>query len=276
MKLYNIKTNIIILITLVLVEMIGVSYIVIWREGFWSAVEHKNLHSFIYLTIIFTVIALTLCIVSGIESFIMSKIALEWRRRLTRKCLKLKLDHIEGYQQRVQDDTQTYPDLFIMLWKSYIYNGIMSLFFICVIIKQVGVMYIIFPIFYLAISTVCSRWIANPLTKLYYQNQVKEASFRQKLTRKLYGIVHRNNHNVFVKTKHIQYFQYFYGQIGVIFPYIVLANFYFTGGISFGILMQVAATISHLVDAGGVLINNYGVINKYKSCKKRLKEIKVI
>lgn len=278
MKLFNYKIQIAILIGLCLLDMSGVAYLVQWREHFWDAVSNKHYDVFLHLIVIFTAVALSLCAIGGLETYTQNKIALNWRRVLTRKVLKLEPVKfcVEGISQRGQEDCRDYPLLFMDLIRQIGMQSIMIIYFIVVIMQNTAYLFILIPIVYSIISTGISYWIAHPLIKLNYVNQVLEAAFRQSLSKLDYGRVHRNNHKMFTKTKHLNYFQYFYGQISVIFPYIILAPMYFSGAIIFGVFMQVASTISHLTDALGIILGNFDKINKYLSCRKRLKELGVI
>lgn len=277
MKLFNYKIQIVALVGLCILDMSGVAYLVQWRESFWSAVSGQDYHSFLILIGIFSAVALTLCLISGLETYVQNKLALNWRRVLTRKALRLeRLTEHEGHGQRVQEDCRDYPLLIIDLLRFFGMQGVMMVYYLVVIISHVGLLYAAIPLVYSALSTGISYYVAFPLIQLNYINQVLEAAFRQSLKRIDYAKVHRNNHKMFRKSKHLQYFQYFYNQILVIFPYLILAPLYFSGKLVFGSFMQVASTISHLTEALGSIVGNFDRINKFISCRRRLKEMHVL
>lgn len=276
MKLFNLKSHIIVLALLMVMELSGTAYLVQWRELFWSSVSDKNAHDFWQLIIIFSVVAIALCAVSGLETYLQNKIALQWRYRLTRKILGNIPTHIEGHQQRVQEDCRDYPLLILDIARFCVMQTILVIYFLYVIVHQVGTLYVVVPLLYAGTCTGISYYIAFPLIKLNYLNQVLEAGFRQSLSKLGYGKVHRNNMRMFKKTKHLNYFQYFYLQINVIFPYLLLAPLYFAATISFGVLMQVSSTISHLTDSLGMIVTRFDQVNKMLSCRKRLKEVGVL
>lgn len=277
MKQFNYKIQIVILVVLCLLDMSGTAYIVYWREGFWAAVSNKQVHQFFVLISYFTIAALLLCLIMGLEQYVMNKLALNWRRILTRKAFSIRESRtVEGHQQRIQEDCRDYPLLWINLIQLVGMQAIMSVFFIYVIAHNTGALLTLIPLVYSLSGTVLSYWVAYPLIKLNYLNQVKEAAFRQSLTRLDYAKVHRNNHELFIKTKHLNYFQYFFGQLTAIFPYLIIAGSYFSGKMVFGVYMQTASTISHLTDALGSLVNNFDKINRLLSCRKRLKEMGVL
>jgi putative ATP-binding cassette transporter len=277
MKTFNLKFNFIVLIIICIVDLSMTSYLVMWREAFWQSVNDRHLQSFLHLLYIFSAVAIGLCIVSGIETYLQNKIALNWRRILTRKAFKIKDMHLaEGHQQRIQEDCRDYPLLIIGFLQYILMQGVLVIFYIYTIYNHAGLLYVLIPVAYGVLGTGLGYYIAHPLIHLNYVNQVLEAAFRQSLTKLDYGRVHRNNHKMFVKSKHLQYFQYFYGQISVIFPYLILAPIYFGGVIAFGVFMQIASTISHLTDSLGSIVNNFDKINKMLSCRKRLHELGVI
>lgn len=277
MKIYNYKLQIAVLIFLCILDMGGLAYLVQWREEFWSAVSDKHYADFIHLMWIFSTVALGLCIVSGYETYIQNKLALNWRRVLTNKALKIIHERsIEGMSQRIQEDCKDYPLLIIDLIKTFGMQFIMIIYYIWVIVAHIGILYAVLPMIYAGLSTGIGYYIAHPLIQLNYINQVLEAAFRQALTKLNYAKVHRNNSKMFKKTKHLQYFQSFYDQILYVFPYILLAPLYFGGKITFGVLMQLASAITRLTEALGTVVNNFDKINRFISCRRRLKEINVL
>ncbi len=144
--------------------------------------------------------------------------------------------------------------------------------------------YLIIPTLYTIIGTYIAAKIANPLINLNYINQVKEAAYRALLVYKtrfeqkkdLYEEVYSNNYNLFIKTKHLNYFQNFYNQITIIIPHLLLAKLYFGAIISFGVLMQMASGMVELINQGSYLINSFSDINKLLASRKRLKELEII
>ncbi len=278
MKRFNLKLSIILLLMSSSCELGGIGYITLWREHFWAAVEGHQLHQFLVLIGLFSATAVALGIIGGFSTYMMYKIALDWRRRLTKNALKQldRLKDTEGHEQRIQEDCKKYPMLFMMLAKSFLFNGVLVVFYILVIIIKTNAWYLIIPFGYIAISTLVAGKIAHPLLHLNYYNQVVEAAFRQGLTGKRYAKVHSSQARLINRTKWLNYFQGFTSQIGVIFPYLVLAPAYFAFKMTFGVMMQVAATISYLTDSLSVVVNSFDQINDFLSCRKRLIELQLL
>lgn len=277
MKLPNIKRAIILIVVLALIECGLVGFIGVWRDWFWSAVNDRNLHLFIRYLMEFSVAAMLACFVSGYGDYLVNCSALIMRTNLTKKALKLQDRHLtEGFGQRVQEDCLSYPTGLIFLIRDGMRNVLTLIIFTVIIWKQLGPLYLLFPLGYALIGTVISAWIAKPLILLNYMNQVFEAKFRQTLTKLHYVATHRNNHKLFKATKFLAYFQSFYSQITVIIPLIMLSGLYFYGKITFGVLMQCASSMGALIESLSYFITSFNNINKFLSCRKRLKELGII
>lgn len=282
------------LVGLVVIECSLVGYIGIWREAFWQAVENKQLSIFIHKIIQFAIVALSACLVSGYSTYLSGKISLKLREQLTFKAMISPeifdaVKNIEGGAQRIQEDCNSYYVLLINLLTNFLRNGLIFIVFCGIIWMQLGPIYLLVPITYTLIGTGIAWKLAIPLINLNYKNQQYEAAFRHKLqsmTRRIkdksrailliFTQVFDNNMDLYKTTKKLTYFQSFYNQVTVMVPYIILAPIYFGGKITFGILMQTASGMGHIIDSLSYLINSFNDINKFLSCQKRLREVKLI
>lgn len=255
-----------------------VSYLAIWRESFWNAVSLKDSHSFVIQLTYFTIVVLLLVLITGLTSYLINYISLLSRYKLTRKALKIKenLGNIEGYRQRIQEDCRDYFQLSWTLGSQLFSNAVKFIIFSIIIIKQSSIFNLIFCLIYVIIGTYIANKVAKPLISLNYNNQLTEAVFRQDLRKTLLSKLYINNMSIFIRMKYLQYFQSFYNQITVIIPLLFLSYPYFTGKISFGVLMQLSACIGSVIDYSSYFINSFDIINRWLSCKKRLKEINLI
>lgn len=275
MKISKTKYYVFWIVLLTIIECSLVGYIAWWKEPFWNAVNHRQLHTFIIYIGYFTGAALLACYVSSKNQYLQKMCALNYRRILTKQALKIQTS-IEGYQQRIQEDCFSYPDLSISLSLGLIKNFVMLLVFLVVLFKQLPIIYMTLPAIYAIIGTLVASKLATPLINLNYLNQATEALFRQQLTKITYARTHMNNYRLFVTTKQLSYFQYFYNQISVVIPYLILASVYFSGRITFGILMQCSSAMNSIIDCMSYFINSFNDINRWLSCRKRLKELGVI
>lgn len=272
---------------LVLAECGLVGFIGVWREWYWAAIAARDFAPFFQLVIQFTIAALGACFVSGMTAYVINYFALQIRTSLTSKALEIEgRFQTEGFEQRIQEDCFKYPLLGITLLSNILKNIIMLGTFAVIIVMQVGVWYLLLPAGYVIIGTFIAYYLAHPLIRLNYLNQVLEAKFRMvlrtfddKFLRALpgtYVTLFANNHHIFKTTKKLNYFQSFYNQITVIVPHLLLCGIYFSGKITFGVFMQIAASMAHIIDAMSYLINAFTDINNFLACKKRLRELGVI
>ncbi len=277
MKLFNLKLQFIILAILLIIDCGLGGYIAVWREWYWDALAKLELVKWIGYIVQFSVIALLGCLVSGYSQFLMSKIGLIYRAKLTQKLFKSKsYQGIEGGAQRIQEDCLLYPQLFLALLVGLIRAVILIGIYTTIIIVQLDGPWLAIAIFYAILGTVAASKIAKPLINLNYINQVLEAKFRQIITKSNFVKAFRNNFNLYVKLKYLQYFQSFYNQITIIIPHIILAPLYFTSKITFGIFMQAAASLAELINSMSFIVNSFSDINRWLSCRRRLKELKII
>lgn len=276
MKIPDRKLGVCLIVIMTLIECGLSGYIAVWRETFWQAVQNRDLHTFIWYIGYFSIAALIACYVGGKNQYLQSYTALVYRRLYTIKALKKPKEVVEGQAQRIQADCLDYPMLTLSLVTGFVKNVVLLVTYITILIYQLGIYYLMFPIVYAIIGTYIASKLARPLIDLNYINQVVEAKFRQVLSKMNYAKAHRNNYNLFKITKSLAYFQYFYNQITVIVPYIILAPLYFSLKITFGIFMQCASSMNSVIDCMSYFINSFNDINKYLSCKKRLKELGVI
>lgn len=275
MKIINPYKYILLIAGLVIIDILGVSYLAVWREWFWSAIQHKNLWLFIRHLSEFSVVVLILVICNSLVSYYINVVSLFLRYSYTKKAFK-HINKVEGIGQRIQEDCRDYPLLSITLLTGLFGSIMKTLIYIWIIKYYLSITYFALVILYVVIGTVISRYIASPLYPLNYNNQVTEADFRLKLTKTTFIKVLKNNFQLFKKTKQLNYFQNFYNQISIIFPLLILAPNYFVYGLQFAVLMQLNACIQSLISESSYFINSYDIINKWKSCKTRLKEIDII
>jgi putative ATP-binding cassette transporter len=264
------------LILLILIDCSIGGYIGLWREWYWNSLSNKDFLSWTKYVIEFTIAALASCAISGYTQYLINILSLSKRTKLTGKYFKSEKFFIEGFEQRIQDDCKQYPILLFNIGISILRSIIMIIAFSYIIISHINIFYLLIPFIYAFFGTFIAGKIAFPLINLNYINQVVEAKFRQSLNRLNYLLTHKNNRNLYIKTKHLQYFQSFFSQITVIFPHLVLASLYFSGKIIFGVFMQVAAAMSEITNSLSIIILNLNDINNLLSCHKRLKEIKII
>lgn len=145
---------------------------------------------------------------------------------------------------------------------------------------------------YAVIGTAAAHFIGRPLVGLNYHRQRVEADFRFGLVRfrentegvALYGgeadekrmfmgrfqEVVANWWDIMRRQKKLMWFQSFYGQVAIIFPYVVVAPRYFSGAIQLGDLMQTAAAFGQVQGSLSWFVDAYARLADWKATVDRL------
>lgn len=145
---------------------------------------------------------------------------------------------------------------------------------------------------YAVIGTWLVHLIGRPLVGLNFMQQRVEADFRFSLVRfrenteavALYageedekrGFMRRflavadNWWGIMRRQKKLTWFQSFYGQLAVIFPYVVVAPRYFSGAIALGGLMQTASAFGQVQGSLSWFIDAYARLADWKATVDRL------
>lgn len=255
-------------------------YLTFWRAAFWDIVTAKNITGFLHELEIFTIVALLICFISGMSSYVVNLYVINWRERLTLAATKIA-SSAENLNQRVQEDCTEYPRLYALLGVGTCKALAYCLVFGTSLVYNFSWSYLGLLIVYSLISTYVAKRVAQPLIKLNYDTQKTEASYRNHMAVKVNtGIYYKQcislMRQVAVKLKYLNYFQSFYGQVAVIIPILIVAPAYFNGAMTLGILMQATSTMGTINDNLSFGINSFNDINKLLSCRKRLQEINVI
>lgn len=265
------------LILFAVLEIAGALYLTIWREHFWNAVATKSSMDFLLQLGIFTGIALVLCFLSGISGYLINLTTIKWRENLDARFRTYKVHHtIENIPQRLQEDCQRYPELVLGLG----YGLCKALIYILVFSISLVMEFSGHLLFYLLLYTIVGNYltykIAYPLTKLNYEQQRAEATYRSTMHIDNFADCIRIMFGMAKKQKHLTYFQQFYGQVGVIIPLLLIAPTYFTTAMTIGVLMRFNSVCGTILDNMSYGIANWGSVNALLSCRKRLKEVGVI
>ena len=147
-------------------------------------------------------------------------------------------------------------------------------------------------ILYAGVGTYFTVKIGRPLVPLNFAQQRFEADFRFSLVRlrenaesvafyrgeapegelfrQRFGRVFDNFWQLMVRRKHLNWFTSFYGQVAVIFPYLVAAPRYFAGEIQMGGLMQIGDAFISVQNSLSFIVNSYSEIAAWQAVTERL------
>lgn len=147
-------------------------------------------------------------------------------------------------------------------------------------------------IIYAGAGTWLTHLIGRPLVGLNFEKQKIEADFRFHLVRvrehaegiafqhgetveraglgRRFAHIFTNFYELMRKTKQLTWFTSGYGQLAVIFPFVVGAPRYFSGAIQLGGLMQINSAFSQVQEALSFLITSYSDIAEWRAVIDRL------
>ncbi len=257
-------------------EITLVLYLTFWRKVFWDYVAAKNLHGFIGYLAIFTGVALALCVITSLATYMSTRASIKWREILNERAHIHKKSTIENVNQRIQEDCSKYPDLVMVIGYGLIRAIVYVIVFSVTLYVEFNGVYLLLIASYAIIATGVARAIGHPLIKLNYQAQQTEASYRNKLSAPNFKECLLIQLSLAKKLKHLQYFQSLYGQLGIVIPLVIVAPAYFGTAMLLGSLMQANSIMGTITDNLSYGINNFDVFNKLLSCRKRLQEISVL
>lgn len=145
---------------------------------------------------------------------------------------------------------------------------------------------------YAVLGTALTHWIGRPLVSLNFQLQRLEADFRFNLVRARenseqiallegetaergqlllrFRRVVDNWMEIMRVTKRITFFTAGYGQIAVVFPFILVAPAYFADKMQLGGMMQTASAFGSVQDALSFFVTSYRTIAEWRAVVARL------
>jgi putative ATP-binding cassette transporter len=149
-----------------------------------------------------------------------------------------------------------------------------------------------FALLYAVLGTGLAHLLGRPLIRLNYDQQRFEADFRYGLVRlrenaegvafyrgedderrglnERFGHVVGNFRNLMLCGKRLNWFTNVYDQIAVIFPFVVAAPRFFSGGLQLGGLMQTASAFGRVQDALSWFVSAYASLATWKATVDRL------
>ena len=176
-----------------------------------------------------------------------------------------------------------------ILWEL---SGPLSLAFIGLDVVVPGYMALT-CLLYAAVGTVLANMVGRRLIPLNFQKQRFEANFRFALVRvreNAEGIalyngerreaeslndrfmdVFNNGWRVLFTQAQLAFYQVSYGQLAIIFPFLVTAPRFFAGAITLGVMMQTASAFGQVQSALSFFVDNYTTLAELRAVMDRLK-----
>lgn len=274
------KKYIVWLLIFAVLEITLALYLTHWRENFWNAVSTKQSLQFLQQLGVFTVVALIICVVSGVSGYLVALTAIKWREKLNWRAMQRQLSipysKIENINQRVQEDCMSYPDLVLNIGFGVVKSIVYCVVFSISLLFSFSFWFLLIVAGYAIVGSIIAHYVAKPLISLNYQQQRIEATYRNQLTIENFNDCIHIMLGLAKKQKHLTYFQQFYMQLGVVIPLVIVAPMYFSSGMTLGSLMRFNSVASTILENLSFGINSFAQINKLISCRKRLKEANIL
>ncbi len=250
------------------------------------------------LLIVFGEIAFLAIFIYVVTRFLVSHFIFRWRTAMNDYYTEhwLKLRHVEGASQRIQEDTMRFASIMENLGVALV-EAIMTLFAFLPVLWSLSeyvselpiVGKIAHPLFYAALfwsifGTGLLALIGIKLPGLEFNNQKVEAAFRKELVygednveratpitlNELFSNVRKNYFRLYFHYMYFNVARMLYLQADNIFVFILLVPTIVVGAITFGILQQILTAFGQVSNSFQYLVNSWTTIVELLSVRKRL------
>jgi len=251
------------------------------------------------LLIVFGEIAFLAIFIYVVTRFLVSHFIFRWRTAMNEYYTQhwLKLRHVEGASQRIQEDTMRFASIMENLGVALV-EAIMTLFAFLPVLWSLSeyvselpiIGKIAHPLFYAALfwsifGTGLLALIGIKLPGLEFNNQKVEAAFRKELVygeddilratpitlNELFSNVRKNYFRLYFHYMYFNVARMLYLQADNIFVFILLVPTIVVGAITFGILQQILTAFGQVSNSFQYLVNSWTTIVELLSVRKRLK-----
>ena len=226
----------------------------------------------------------------------------EWLDRQVYYRLQLESHGTDNPDQRIADDLRLFTDGTLTLGLGLLSSVVTLVSFVAILWTVSGPLEILgfnvpgymvwAALIYAIIGSIITHYVGRPLIGLNFQQERFEADFRYNLVRlrenaegvalyrgedterkgllSRFELVRGNWWELMRYTKRLTGFTSGYGQIAIIFPFIVAAPRYFSGAMPLGGMMQIASAFGQVQNALSWFVNSYSNIANWKASVDRL------
>jgi len=229
-----------------------------------------------------------------------------WLEKRTYYRLQIYGGGTDNPEQRVEEDIESFTSITLQLIIGFINKVVTLVTFVSLLWVLSGP--VTLPIFgteitipgymvwiavvYAVVGTYVSYRIGRRLVRINFEQEQYRATFRFAMSRlkenaesvALYrgeADEHRSLMSMFTRVwtnwwalmraqKQLNWFQYFYGQTGGIFPILVIAPRYFAGAIDFGTVFRISSAFGQVSDALTWFMDNFVALAAWKATVNRL------
>jgi putative ATP-binding cassette transporter len=236
------------------------------------------------------------------RAWLTERFVASWLKDRAYYLLQMKDKGTDNPDQRIAEDLNGFVDLTLTLSLGLLSAVVTLASFIGILwalswpVTIAGVEVKGFLVWVAILYALPATWIAHvigrPLVGINFELQKQEANFRYSLVRlrenaeavALYRGEEEEHSNFrtryrnviaiwwtkMVKTKQLNWFQSFYGQLAIIFPFVVAGPRFFAGTIPLGVIFQVASAFGQVQSALSWFINVYTTFANWKATVDRL------
>jgi putative ATP-binding cassette transporter len=275
-----------------------------WYRDFYNSLENKDVAAFTHLMLFFCGIAAVAILAAVYRLYLTQMLTIRWRRWLTEKHFARWLDHKNYYHleqggytdnpdQRLSEDLNSFTSDTLSLVLGLI-STVVSLVSFSIILWGVSGSIEVFGItvpgymfwcalVYAGVGSWLAHLIGRRLIGLSNNQQRYEADLRFAMIRirenaesiALYDGEPNENRRLNFWTimqvqKRLKFFTTGYGQIAIIFPFVVAAPRYFAGKIQLGELMQINSAFGNVQENFSWFIDAYVTLAGWKATSDRL------
>jgi peptide/bleomycin uptake transporter len=278
-----------------------------WYGSFYTllqkATEH-NISEFWDQILIFAKIATPYVLIASVTAYFTRIYTFKWREAMTFSYVakwQLVEEDVEGASQRIQEDIYRFARIFDSLGLQVI-RAIMTLFaFLPLLwglssgvnikfIKDVPGSLVWVALLVSVGGLIISWYVGIKLPGLEYDIQKVEAAFRKELVyaeddkinygrtetiSELFFGLKFNFNRLFLHYGYFDVWVYFFEQLMVIVPYLIMGPGLFAGLFPLGVLIQVSNAFSKVRESFSIFIANWTTITELRSIHKRLKEFEI-
>jgi vitamin B12/bleomycin/antimicrobial peptide transport system ATP-binding/permease protein len=277
------------------------------EEDFWALIGYFSLIAACYITVAVYANYLQSMLKMRWRRWLTEVYVREWLDTRAYYLLEQKADGTDNPDQRIAQDLSAFSDQTLGLFLSFINAVVTLLSFLGILWSLSGPLSVTLPglgpvnipgymvwvaLAYAAIGTWLANWLGRPLIGINFNQERYEADFRYGLVRvrenaesvAVYGGEREEGRGLkgrFVNvldnwwqlmgfTKRLQWFTNSYGQVAIIFPYLVTAPRYFRGDFRLGDVMQTASAFGKVQESLSWFVDAYSTIASWKASVDRL------